>query len=110
MVANMLRSSGTAQNDAAQVSVSPYPWTTGQHMATLRNFSTWGARGAPPLIMILTLPPSLALTLLKMSLSMKGAAVNTLCPAFIAPNFLDIAILYRRPATKLDDILAMTAL
>lgn len=38
--------------------------TTGVHMHTLRNCSIWGDRGAPPLTMTLTRPPSLCLILL----------------------------------------------
>ena len=38
--------------------------TTGVHIHTFRNCSIWGDRGAPPLTMTLTRPPSLCLILL----------------------------------------------
>ena len=70
--------SGTAIQLAAQVSVRPKPCTTGQQKHTFRNSSTWLARGAPPVTISLTRPPSRALILAKTSLSKNGEACSTM--------------------------------
>lgn len=43
--------------DAAQLSVKPYPCSTGQFSATRMNSSVFSDRGAPPLQMILRVTP-----------------------------------------------------
>ena len=70
--------SGIAIQLAAQVSVRPKPCTTGQQKHTFRNSSTWLARGAPPVTINLTRPPSRALILAKTSLSKNGEACSTM--------------------------------
>ena len=97
--------SGMEMADAAQVSVKPYPCTTLQHMHTLKKSSTWRASGAPPDTMSLTRPPRRSLTLLKTSLSKKGAASSNLCPASSAWSFLlnphSNSIFFRNPPASI---------
>jgi hypothetical protein len=54
-----------------------WTWNTGAQSVTVRNSSTWLARGAPPETMNLTLPPKACLKVLKSSLSRRGVAYKT---------------------------------
>ena len=53
---------------APHVSVSPYPCSTGQRKQIFMNLCVFSDRGAPPLSIILILPPSTVDTLEKMYL------------------------------------------
>ena len=54
---------------APHVSVSPYPWPTGQHMHTFMNLCVCPSQGAPPDNMARTLPPNSARVFLKINLN-----------------------------------------